>query len=287
MSQINLKPYAQYLTDNSKSHNTIKSYLNHIERFLKFSNNPTILTRQHLLSYKSSLQDDNSAQTICAKLSAIKSYNEYLIDQGLMTETIVMSKDFPKIQKQIISPAKVSENEALKFLDKIYENECFRNYTIAILMHHVGTRITETLNIKLKDINFEDGICIMRSTTTKGNKERKVYLNDTVIKVLEEYITKHRSTYTRAKTSPYLFCSRQSDKLTYNAIEAVFDKYSKKVNPHQLRHAMATWAIKPKEQGGGGLSLQQLAGQLGHGSIQTTVMYTHPDGNTMRKMLNR
>ena len=285
---INLTPYTQYLKDLSKSRNTIKSYTEHITAFLKFTNNPTPLTRKHLLPYLSHLnQIKNSAQTIRAKLSAISSYNEYLIYIGKQTETIITKMDFPKIQAQCISPAKVSEEEALKFLDTLLKKETYRNYTIASFLFHVGTRITETLNIQVKDLDLAEGTCIMRSATTKGNKQRIVYLNDKIITILKKYLTEERPLYNHASTSPYLFVSDQSPKLVYQTIEIIFDKHSKKVNPHQLRHAMASWAVKPKDQNGGGLSLEQVASQLGHGSTNTTVKYTHPDMTTMRKMLNR
>lgn len=282
-----LPQYEQYLINKNKSPNTIKSYLNHIEGFLKFNNNPSILVRQHVLNYMSYLKTHRkSAQTRNAKLSAIRSFNEWLISIGIQKETIVISDDFVEIQKPIVSPAKVTDKEAQKFLDIIEKKESYRNFTIVAFMYYVGTRISETLDIQLSDLDLDNYKC--RIYSGKGAKERIVLLNRNIVTILKKYLAEERPKYKHAKTSPYLFVSRQGEKITsYQTIETMFDKYSKKVNPHQLRHCMATFAATPKEKGGAGFTLQQLAGQLGHSSIQTVTKYVHPSMDELIQALSR
>ncbi len=63
-----------------------------------------------------------------------------------------------------------------------------------------------------------------------GGKVRTVYMNDKVVEALKEYLKERKS------DSPYLFISRQSNKLSRSRMNQIFNKYSDILTPHGGRH---------------------------------------------------
>ena len=59
-----------------------------------------------------------------------------------------------------------------------------------------------------------------------GGKVRTVYMNDKVVIALQEYLKERKS------NSPYLFTSRQANKVSRSRINQLFNKYSNVLTPH-------------------------------------------------------
>lgn len=284
---MGINQYINYLTDNGKSQNTIKSYVKDITLFFNYYSTPPTftITRNQIIQYKQFLLDskNNDAKTINRALSSLKSYNEFLISNGDQDSLVILSQDYIKTQQSYTSPTNVSFKEVINFMEKIKTNEPYRNYAIVYLIANTGLRISEALNIKLNNLNsLENGeITIMG----KGNKQRDIIIsNPKVVNVINEYLTRHRHHYEYAVEvlhSPYLFVSNKGEKLQPSSIERIFNKYSKKITPHCLRHHYATQALENDV-----LDLRQLQQQLGHSRLDTVQIYTHPTKEKMKKKLS-
>ena len=292
-----LTEYTTYLTSLNKADNTIKSYAHDISLFFEYFNintstittitTPLIITitRDQILRYKQYMQNtkNNNARTINRSLSAIKSYNEFLIVKGYQENLVILSMDYIKTQQSFSSPTNVSPKEVITFMDKIKINEPYRNYAIVYLIANTGLRVSEALNIKLINLNtLKNGEITIIG---KGNKQRNIIIsNPKVVKVINEYLTNHRNQYKYAVevlNSPYLFVSNKGEKLETGTIERIFNKYSKKITPHCLRHNYATEALENEV-----LDLRQLQQQLGHSRLDTVQIYTHPTKEKMKKKLS-
>lgn len=70
-----------------------------------------------------------------------------------------------------------------------------------------------------------------------GNKQRVVYLNDKTVNAIKEYLKERNS------KSEYLFYSRQNEKICRSRINQLFNKYSKIMHPHLLRHFAFTYML--------------------------------------------
>lgn len=267
--------FKKYLTNEGKSKNTINGYVKQVELFSKWLGEEVTernFTRNNILKYKKQLKGDG--KTINYKLTSLKKYNEFL-----NIPIIIKSSDFTKIQSQSISPVKVREDEVIKFLNNVKEDS-FRNYVLVILMSNIGLRISEALNLKLDDICFSSRELIIRSG--KGNKQRTVYLNDLTLSVLRDYIDNDRKKYLYSKTSQYIFIGQKSPQpMMRQSFNKIFNKYSDIITPHQLRHFFATNMLNK-----GILDIRELASVLGHSDINTTMIYTHIDKNTMKNKIN-
>lgn len=274
--------YTNYLTSQNKAENTIKSYAQDINSFFEhFNLSPTILIREQIIQYKEYLQKtkNNNAKSINRSLSSLKSYNEFLVLKGLQDNLVVLSIDYIKVQKQLLSPTSTTTKEAIRFMEKIKKNEPIRNHNIVALLLNTGLRISEILGVKLVDIRLDKKKLVVLG---KGSKQRIIPLNDEAINIIEKSI-EDRKNYkyaTEVMNSPYLFLSNKGGKLDKSTIERIFNKYSNIITPHVCRHIWATNFLK---NSGDLLACQQI---LGHSSLSTTQIYLHPSQDDMIKSMN-
>ena len=269
-----LTEYTNYMTEQNKSTNTINSYVKDINLFFKYFqlmvDDSPILSRDQIVKYKDYMLKvkNMNAKSINRGLSSLKSYNEFMIREGYMDNLVILSMDYIKVQKQLVSPTNITIGEAIKFMNRIKQNENIRNYHIVILFLNSGIRISELTNIKLTDIFLNKK---KLRVFGKGSKQREIPLNDIAIEIIQDAI-ENRENYRYAMNvlnSQYLFLSKKSEKLDTGTIERIFNKYSNKITPHKLRHVWATNFLK---NGGDLKSAQQI---LGHSSLAATQVYTH------------
>ncbi|MEB9892807.1 tyrosine-type recombinase/integrase [Bacillus cereus] len=281
MSRIDA--FSAYLKTNGKSQNTIKGYILDINQYFKwfeesFGQECEALYRQNVLDYVSYLKNIklNNAKTINHKLSSLRSYNDFLISLGIQNDAVIQKTDMIKVQTEYASPTQVTELEVKQFMQKVLESKNKRNYAIVTLLAYTGMRISEALSIWLSDFNLQTGECIIRNG--KGEKQRTVLMNTKIINALRDYL-KDRSRYSVAENSKFLFVSKKNDNLNRTVVNRIFQQYSPKITPHQLRHFFCTNAIEK------GLSIHEVANQAGHSNINTTLLYTNPDKAKLKRKM--
>lgn len=271
-----LKVFKDYLIKEGKSVNTINTYTRHVRGYINWFKDTTggeinKLYRSNILEYKSYLQNikQDSAKTINNKFSALIKLNEFLIEKGIQTDVVITKKDFIKVQTQVASLATVSKKDVEAFRQKVLEYEGIRNYAIVTIMAYGGLRISESLNLKMNNINLTSKELIVKEG--KGNKERIVYINSKIIESIKEYLKERKQDNT-----DYLFVSNKGGKIDRTVINKVFKKYSDKIIPRTLRHFFCSNALES------GYSVHEVANQAGHSNIHTTLIYTNPSKEKMK-----
>lgn len=273
-----LTEYQEHLHSQGKADNTIKSYTLHIGNYISwytdtYGNAPTRLYRANVLDYISYMRNimKANARTINAKLAALQSYNEYLIEQGIQPDLVLTKKDNIKVQSQYANPSIVSKQEVEQFRQDILVNQGKRDYAIVTIMAYAGLRISEVLGLLTPNFDF-----IGRELTVngKGDKQRLVYLNDKIINAVKEYLAERNS------DSEYVFISRQGGRISRSRINQIFNRYSNKITPHTLRHFYCSNAIDS------GYSVHEVANQAGHSNIHTTLLYSNPSRDKMKEKAN-
>lgn len=276
--------FKEWLIQESKSENTIKTYLIHLKGYKKWfqeSYNSEInkLYRENILDYISYMINVKklNARSINAKLAALLKYNEYLVEKGEQDSIVITKKDLIKIQKEYISPSTLTKSEVESFRQKILEKSSKRNYTIATLLAYSGLRITEALSIKISDVNLKTMEIIIRYG--KGKKQRTVIINDKIRNAINEYIKEERDKM-KNSDKEYLFISQVGDHLDRTSINRIFNTYSDKITPHSLRHFFCSHALE------NGWSMHEVALQAGHSNLNTTMMYSHPSLDNLKRKSN-
>lgn len=275
--------FKNWMEKEGMSNNTIISYTRHIKNYLtwfkeSFNVEFTMLYRQNILDYISYMSTikNSKAQTINAKLAALSKYNEFLIEEKAQTDIVVTRKDYIKIQKEYVSPATVYKSDVETFRQKILENSSKRDHSIVTLLAYSGMRISEALNTKISDVNLPAREILIRYG--KRKKQRLVIINDKIVNSIKEYLKERENQ--KNSDSEYLFISRESPKVDRTVINRLFNQYSDKITPHTLRHFFCSYALE------NGWSTHEVAAQVGHSNIHTTMLYTHPSRSEIKRKAN-
>lgn len=137
-----------------------------------------------------------------------------------------------------------------------------------------GCRVSEVINIKIKDINWKNRSVIVLG---KGNKYRQVFFTEQTEQLMKSWLEV-------SKNEEYLFCSERwpYSPLTKNGMEAIVRKLGQKAEleeslfPHKLRHTFATNCLNA------GMDMQVIQKLLGHADLATTQIYAELNNATIQ-----
>lgn len=274
-----LEEFKYYLYALGKSNNTITTYLRNVQLYFRwcidsFGSEPKQLYRANVQDYISYMRNicRYSPSSVNNHLSSLRSFNEFLIEAGKQTETVVLQKDFMKIQMKYASPCTVEEKDVEAFRQRLLEGGSKRDYAIVTLYTYSGIRRSECVNLQIDQVDL---IAKEIRVVGKGNKHRIVYINDKTVNAIRAYLK------VRHSESPYLFVSRQREKMNASRINQIFNQYSDVITPKTLRHYFCSHALD------NGYSIHELANQAGHSNAQTTLIYTNPSAKEMKDKANR
>ena len=150
-----------------------------------------------------------------------------------------------------------------------------RNAALFTLMREAGLRSCEVIGLKTSDLREEtvDGcpVLALRLETTKGDKERMVYLNPEATALLQAWMDKRTALGLGRRKHVFTTLQGEQVKDSYlrelAARKGVVAGIGWRVHPHALRHTFATDLLEET----GNLALVQDA--LGHASADTTRVY--------------
>jgi integrase/recombinase XerD len=279
--------FIKYLREDGKSENTIKGYVQSVTGFLTWFDQSKgtefkKLHRENVYEYISFLKTvkNSKPKTINTKVNALVKFNEFLVETKVQDAMILTKKDYVKVQQQYASLAKVDFKDVEKFRQMILDSGNKRNYAIVSLLAYGGLRISEALNLKMKDFNV-----ISREITVqdgKGSKTRTVFMNDKVKTALQSWLKEREK---QAIENEYVFVSNRNKRLDRTTVNKLFKEYEEKlgkeISPHDLRHFFCSHAISK------GMSVHEVANQAGHSNIHTTLLYTNPSKDELINKMNQ
>jgi site-specific recombinase XerD len=271
--------YRKWLAESGKSENTVKAYLLNVGQYMKwyretFGSEMTKLRHGNILDYRSWLQNvkKQKAVSVNAKLSALISFDAFMIETGRQTASAVSQKDLLRVQAAYASPGELSEKDVEAFRQRVLLGSGARDHAIVTILAYAGLRISEALQLGLDDVDL-----IGRQITVnrgKGNKERVVFIGDKVIHAVKEYLKE------READGGLLFPGRNGG-LDRSAANKLCNRFSDKITPHKLRHFFCSNALEK------GYSFHEVANQAGHSNIHTTLRYTNPTSAAMKDKANK
>lgn len=274
-----IKGFENELTMEGKSNNTVTGYGRNIRQYYDwyketYHKDCIKLYRVNILDHLSYLKGKGlSPKTINHKVASLIRYNAYLVETGHQSDTVIGNRDKVSIQQEIATPTDITIEQVEKFRQDVLEQEGVRNHTIVTLLAYAGLRITECLNLNVTDVDTTERT--IKVNDSKGNKYRVVYMSDKVQNALQEH------TGTLEAEQEYLFMSNRGNRLDRTVINRMFNKYSKDITPHTLRHFFCTRALE------NGLGIHEVANQAGHSNINTTIQYTNTSRQEMKDKMAR
>lgn len=169
-----------------------------------------------------------------------------------------------KVQKKL--PIILEQKEIRKLLEQPKENKLIglRNLAIMKTMLNCGLRVSEITNLKILDIDLENGK--LKVIQGKGRKDRNLALNENVKSILTKWNKKRPQ-------GLYFFPTFHGEKLSSRYLQQMIKRYAlsaginKAISPHTLRHIYATEFYRLTKD------IETLRQILGHSNISTTTIY--------------
>lgn len=287
-----MENFILYMKEQNISDNTCNSYASDIKLYKKyykdsFGEDLTNLIHEDISMYRSYLLKHNiSAISINRKISALKMYNEFLVHEDLQEKVIIIDKDYIKVQKSMIQKQLPSERDInmLKHFSCRDKKNSKRDFCIIILLLYAGLRESELVNLRIVDIKLEERFL---NIIGKGNKFRQVMINNLMYNALKDYLDERQNMNIK---NPYLIIGQKnkqtSKPLNRNFCNRLLNKYKEicKINylhPHLLRSYFCSNALH-----NAGYTIEQVANQAGHSSLNTTKGYLISEQKDLLKLSN-
>jgi len=200
-------------------------------------------------------QRNISSSTQMSIINAFKSYFKEVHNRKFDHDILPR----PKVEQK--QPDILSIDEFQKMVNSITN---LKHKTIVCLMYSVGLRVSEVINLKLKDIDSTNKKINIRNS--KGKTDRIVMLDDSILGLMRSY-------WEQYKTKSYLFEGAKGDVYSTKSIQSVVKKaalsvgLTKNISSHSLRHSCFTQLIK------NGVDLRTVQKLAGHKNINTTANY--------------
>lgn len=283
------------LTEKRTSKNTFVAYKKDCEQLLDFLKNKKvnikICNKQHLKNFLKNLKDVGvSAKTISRKISCLKSFFNFL-NERFNIPNVAGDLVFPKLEQTL--PNYLSEDEIeelLKVAGKDSSDKGVRNRVMLSLLYASGMRVSELVNLKTDQIDFDTGFVTLLG---KGNKERMVPVPAAIFEFVRFYLErvyenlKPKKEKGKINNNNYLFFTYYNNNIKpisrqsfWGILKNILHKTNikKKVSPHTLRHSLATHLLKS------GANIRSLQLLLGHENISTVQIYTHLEKSHVREI---
>jgi integrase/recombinase XerD len=230
--------------------------------------------REWLIDLSGKMLSENSKRRL---LSSLRGFYKFMMFEGHLKDNPAENLDSP--QKSFYLPKFLNQAEVELLLSQpdVSTETGLRDRAILELLYSSGLRVSEAVNIQIKDIDLDGGIL---TTTGKGSKTRRVPVGTSAVEWLKSYLAlrrKHENIEVRN-----LFVTPAGRPLNRQLIHSFVKEYAEKcglqgVSPHTLRHSFATHLVQNRAD------IRSVQQMLGHADISTTQIYTHITDSHLKK----
>ncbi len=247
------------------------------------------LKRQHMLDYVDHRLDEGHAVSGVNKdLRNLHTFLLFLQDEGYTVPQSLLR--IPGLKRPDSLPKYLTDEQVRKLRDemerRVREAGLASHRRLALLMRAAfyllwqgGLRAGEVEELRLEDLDISTslnaGLAQKRLSVRdgKGKKDRTVYLTDTAIRVLQEYLavrgegsTDHVFLYRNAPLKKDILRAQ---------LKYAGERVDVKVYPHRLRHTCATQLLNA------GCRVTSIQRFLGHKELGSTMIYARTHDQTV------
>lgn len=286
--ELHKKLFINYLrTERSLSENTIASYTLDLDKFFHFAVNAKLLESINSISENTitdflvylknsgnKLDTKYSEKSVSRYISSLKSFFKYLEAEKIVYVNPLENIDTPKMSRLLPEVLSIEDTDLLLSKPEVKNKLGLRDKALMETMYASGLRVSETINLEISNVFFEEGFVRVFG---KGSKERIVPIGNTALTFITKYINESRCLLKNKRSMNYLFLNFRGSKLSRMGVLNMIRKYciecgfKKEIHPHTLRHSFATHLLQ------GGADIRIIQEMLGHSDISTTQIYTHID----------
>lgn len=226
----------------------------------------------------SSTLTDTKASSQARRLSSLKCFGLYMLEEGLWTRNFADSASRPRLRRNV--PQVLNSREIDDIIEKSAGDkfERVRDGAMLEMMYGSGLRVSELCSLKDSDLDLSTRIARIRG---KGAKTRLVPIGTLAVEAILRY--KSERAKLKKNSVAELFITRRGSKLSRKTFWYNLKKYAtladikKPVKPHGLRHSFATHLLQ------NGANLMSIKEMLGHSDLSTTQIYTQLVDDDIRR----
>ncbi|WP_233118199.1 tyrosine recombinase XerC [Aggregatibacter actinomycetemcomitans] len=217
---------------------------------------------------QSSKQDGLKEKSLALRLSALRRFLTYLVQQGELKVNPATGISAPKQAKHL--PKNIDTDQVqLLLANDSKEPIDIRDRAIIELLYSSGLRLSELQGLNLNSIHLRSREV---RVIGKGNKERVVPFGRYASHAIQQWL-KVRLLFNPKDNA--LFVSQLGNRMSHRAIQmrletwGILQGLNSHLNPHKLRHSFATHMLEASSD------LRAVQELLGHSNLSTTQIYTH------------
>jgi len=289
-----VKSYTQYLQTLGFAASTCYDYPRFVADFLAYAQEKglqqiNLITTKTVWDYVRYLEQATGKRTrqsfsnshLNRNFGAIDKFLEFLHHIGLNQAPFPLYYTLEHIRKkpiQVLTPQEVKklyQAVTLTFAWMTFSQRQARQMAVKLMLdlcYGCGLRRSEALHVKISDIDFDRKIIHVKQG--KNYKDRLVPMSQPVYESIQHFAYQYRRSFNQAKQrAGYLYpftCNALAEALEM-LIEQSNDENLKTKKPtlHTLRHSIATHLLQ------NGMDIENIARFLGHGTLESTKIYTH------------
>ena len=216
-------------------------------------------------------RDGLGPRSVQRRLSAVRSFCNYLIREGVLRVNPATDVRAPKAGKRL--PSTLDADRMTRLVELPPDDALARrDRAIMELLYSSGLRLAELVGLDCLDLDLADHTVRVLG---KGSKTRVVPVGSHALEAIQVWLT-DRTTIAKPGEKA-LFVGQNGSRLGARAVQARIARASRqqgigvKAHPHLFRHSFATHLLESSRDLRG---VQEL---LGHADISTTQVYTHLD----------
>ncbi|RYG71918.1 integrase [Lentibacillus lipolyticus] len=248
--------------ENRLAKESMRYYRTVMEEFLTFIAKPsTEVTRHDIRQWLLHLTEGgNGPNTLRAKLFGLRSFFGYCKEEEIIEEDPTDGIALPTVPDTV--PHYLTREQLTRLREHTKDHP--RNRAIVETLYATGVRVSELVQIRLHDINFDERIIHIHKG--KGKRDRIVLFT----RDCEEHI----KAYLEAKEwhTPRLFLNHMGEPMGRRGVQKWFetwaDDLNMKLSVHTMRHTFAAHLAQK------GMPLAGIQTLLGHESVEDTLVYT-------------
>jgi integrase/recombinase XerD len=270
-----VREYLSYLrVEKGLSVNSIEAYERDLKKLSAWAEKNGFdlekVTRNDLREWLIDLSKGDLSESSKRRLvSSIRGFYKFLMIDGHVKSS--PAEDIVAPQKGFYLPKFLNQTEIEMLLAQpdIDTESGLRDRAILELMYSSGLRVSEVVNLLLREVDLDNGVL---TCTGKGSKTRRVPIGSSAVEWLRKYLALRRKQENIEIQN--LFVSPGGNRLTRQLIHSFVRAYGNScglegVSPHTLRHSFATHLVQNRAD------IRSVQQMLGHADISTTQIYTH------------
>lgn len=219
-----------------------------------------------------------SPRTIQRRLSAIRSFYNFLLRESVVKLNPAIEVQAPKAKKRL--PATIDVDQMTRLLSfRTDEELSMRDKAMMELFYSSGLRLSELVNLDLLDIDLADRTVRVLG---KGSKTRVVPVGRYAVEAISRWLLERTKLADVGNTA--LFVGVRGERISPRSVQKQVAAWAKRqglgvhVHPHMFRHSFATHLLESSQ------NLRGVQELLGHANIATTQIYTHLDFQHLAKI---